>query len=147
MLIPLTRNQIQLVQKSWKVVEQQPDEFAEIFYKNLFSINPDLQKLFKRSMKMQGRKLVSMFSTAVNCLGNLDDMKQPLEAAGERHVQYEVKSEQYEDVNSACLSTLEEMFGDQLTVDTKEAWLAMLKLVSAIMGPSTDSKWSDRLAS
>lgn len=147
MLIPLTRRQIKLIQESWIEIAYIPEEFSELFYERLFAINPELQVLFKRNMTMQGRKLVNMFGTAVDCLGKLGQMMPPLEAAGKRHVQYGVKSEHYLDACLALDRTLRELLGDKYNEEVEQAWDAFSKLVTAVMTTATDLEWSERAAS
>ena len=58
--------QVALVQKSWRQVTPISATAAELFYGKLFSLDPALKPLFKGDMKEQGRKLMTMISTAVS---------------------------------------------------------------------------------
>jgi hemoglobin-like flavoprotein len=66
----MTRDQIALVQNSWRRVVPISNITAELFYKELFRLDPSLKALFRGDMREQGRKLVAMISTLAQGLGD-----------------------------------------------------------------------------
>ena len=64
----MTPEQIEMVKSSWRQVEPISEQAAEMFYNRLFEMDSTLKPLFKGDMKSQGRKLMTMITTAVNNL-------------------------------------------------------------------------------
>ena len=58
----------QLVKESFDLVEPIAPRAAELFYANLFALDPSLQALFKSDMVVQGEKLMKMIGVAVGLL-------------------------------------------------------------------------------
>ena len=129
----MTPKQIELVQGSWKKVLPIADTAAEMFYARLFSMDPEVKPLFKGDMKAQGRKLMTMISTAVNGLARLDAIVPAVQDLGRRHVRYGVKERHYDTVGAALLWTLEQGLGDAFTPDVKAAWASAYGVLAATM--------------
>ena len=98
--------QIELVQTSWELVKPVSEQAAEMFYAKLFEMDPDIKPLFKGDMKEQGRKLMTMITTAVSSLHQLETILEPVQDLGRRHVDYGVRPEHYDTVGAALLWTL-----------------------------------------
>jgi len=103
------------------------------FYNKLFELDPELQSLFKRSMDMQGRKIMSMFSAAVEYMGQTDRVLPPLIAAGKRHIQYGVEDKDYETVRLALIQSMSEELGEEFDSDTRRAWELAYNNIQEIM--------------
>jgi hemoglobin-like flavoprotein len=52
---------------------------------------------------------------------------------GRRHVAYGVLDQHYETVGNALLWAIDELVGDRLTADDRQAWTEAYALVSAVM--------------
>ncbi|MDH5571536.1 MAG: globin domain-containing protein [Gammaproteobacteria bacterium] len=133
----MTPKQIELIQSSWNRISQDPDQAAELFYKKLFSLNPELKQLFKPDMKGQGRKLMAMLNTAVNNLHRLESILPIIQASGRRHIDYGVKNEDYDTVAEALLWTLGEGLGHDFTEEVKLAWVDVYNLLANTMKESS----------
>ncbi len=129
----MDKNEIALVRASWVKIEPNAEAFAEQFYQQLFILDPALQSLFKRSMNMQGRKLVSMFSSAITYIDWPEKIIPPLITAGQRHQQYGVKPEDYDTVGEALIATLQELLGDEFTKEIEYSWLHTYGTIQGIM--------------
>ena len=129
----MNKHQLELVQISWQKVTPNSDEFVQLFYSKLFEIDPKLQALFKRSMGMQGRKIMSMFSSAIEYMGQTEKVLPPLIAAGKRHIQYGVVDKDYESVRQALMQTMSEKLGDEFDSDTRLAWELAYNSIQDIM--------------
>ena len=125
--------QIDLVQESWKTVVPIADDAAALFYAELFSLDPSLQSLFKNDMKAQGRKLTAMLNTAVVNLHRLEAILPAVEDLGRRHVGYGVKSEHYDTVGSALITTLAKGLGEAFTPDVRAAWVEAYTALAGVM--------------
>lgn len=118
----MTPEQVNLVKSTWAEVEPIANTAAAMFYGRLFELNPELRSLFKSDMTEQGKKLMQMIAVAVNNLHQLDQVLEPVQALGRRHVEYRVEDKDYDTVGSALLWTLEQGLGDQYTPDVEQAW-------------------------
>lgn len=123
----------QLVRGTFKVVADQPEAVAQLFYNRLFEIAPEVQPLFAHiDIKEQGKKLMMTLSVAVNKLDDLDTLVLVLEDLGRRHVKYGVKDEHYAIVGEALLWTLEKGLGARFTPEVKQAWTNVYTLVATV---------------
>ena len=129
----MTPEQIELVEKTWKQVLPISEQAAELFYNRLFDLDPELKPLFKGDMKSQGRKLMTMISTAVNNIRHLEKIIPALQDLGKRHVDYGVKDEHYATVASALLWTLELGLGEAFTHEVKVAWTETYTALAGVM--------------
>lgn len=129
----LTPRQIQLIQTSFSKVEPISLKAAEIFYDTLFSYDPSLRPLFKGDIKQQGRKLMAMLNAAVNGLNDLGALVPVLHQLAERHEGYGVKKSHFTPVGNALLYTLKVGLGNDFTPEIREAWVALLHIVSDTM--------------
>ena len=124
---------VKVVQEDWKLVLEKEEEFHVKFYEHLFQLDPDLKYLFKRSMRMQGRKVISMFDTAIQKLDQPLTLLPPLLAAGTRHLQYNVKDSHYVTMRDAFIETIAEFLGDSFTSEKEQAWRNAFDLITEIM--------------
>ena len=104
----MTPAQIELVQDSFRKVLPIKDTAGELFYNQLFTLDPELRPLFPEDLKPQIQKLMSMIATAVGGLTKLETIVPAVQELGRRHVGYGVKDKDYDTV------------GDRLAVDARE---------------------------
>ena len=128
---------VDLVQTSFKKVAPIASTAGEIFYTKLFELDPALKNIFPaddaEAMKGQGNKLMTMISSAVAGLSNLDKLVPILQDLGKKHVGYKVEPSHYETVGSALIGTLEAGLGDDFTADVKEAWIETYGVMASVM--------------
>lgn len=124
---------IQRVQQSWTKVVPISSQAAELFYRNLFELDPALKSLFKGDMKSQGEKLMQMIGAAVAKLNDLDALVPALQALGKRHAGYHVQPSHYDTVGAAFLNTLSQGLGEAFTPDVKEAWATTYGVMAKVM--------------
>jgi hemoglobin-like flavoprotein len=126
-------SEIALIKEDWRDIVEQEEEFSEMFYKHLFELDPDLKCLFKRSLRMQGRKVVSMFDTAINKLDQPLMLLPPLMAAGTRHLQYNVKDDHYITMCEAFIKTVAGFMGEDFSGEKERIWRRAFDLITNIM--------------
>ena len=114
--------QLNLVQDSLAVIQPLADQIAKSFYKHLFEVAPQTQKLFTGDMTRQGTMLMTSLSLAVNGLSDMENTLPSVQALGERHYSYGVKPEYYQPAVESFIWSLEHHLGDQFTPELKEAW-------------------------
>ncbi len=133
----MNRDEINRLQESWAKINSDSDIFVERFYAHLFELDPELKSLFHRNMGRQGRKIMSMFTSAIEHLETPGEMIPPLMLAGERHAQYDVKPQDYETVNRALLMTLKESLGSDFSSEVEIVWQKAYRTIQNIMRRST----------
>ncbi len=129
----MTPNQIDLVQSSLAKVAPIADVAADLFYRRLFEIAPEVKPLFHRDMREQGRKLMTTLGVVVNGLRNLDAILPAAKALAVKHVGYGVKAADYAPVGEALIWTLENGLGADFTAQVRTAWLAAYGALSGVM--------------
>jgi hemoglobin-like flavoprotein len=123
----------QLVKESFDLVEPIAPRAAELFYANLFALDPSLQTLFKSDMVVQGEKLMKMIGVAVSLLDKPQVLIPALQGLGRRHADYGVRDEHYDTVGTALLSTLQQGTGVAFTPEVREAWIEVYGVISRTM--------------
>jgi hemoglobin-like flavoprotein len=136
----MTPEDIAVVQESFQKVASIADEAAEIFYRHLFSLDPQLKRLFPADMQTQGRKLMQMIGLAVYGLNSPEVLIPAVQALGRRHVAYGVEAKDYETVGKALILTLEQGLGTDFTPQVREAWLATYQLLAQTMKQAAYTK-------
>jgi len=136
----MTPEQIAVVQESFEQVATIADQAAELFYRHLFALDPQLLRLFPSDMHTQGRKLMQMMGLAVYGLNSPDVLIPAVRALGRRHVAYGVEAKDYETVGKALIWTLEQRLGADFTPPVREAWLATYQLLAQTMQQAADSR-------
>jgi hemoglobin-like flavoprotein len=129
----MTPTQIELVQGSWKKVLPISNTAAELFYTQLFLLDPTVKSLFKGDMKEQGRKLMTMIGVAVGGLSRLDSIVPAVQELGRRHAGYGVQDKHYDTVGAALLWTLEQGLGEAFTPEVKSAWTDVYAVLARTM--------------
>lgn len=129
----MNAEQIKLVQSSFELVRPMADTAAQLFYDRLFTLDPSLRPMFKGDIASQGRMLMSVLSTAVKGLTDLDALVPVLRNLGARHVGYGVRDEHYVTVGTALLWTLGQGLGEAFTPEVCEAWTVAYGLLADVM--------------
>lgn len=130
---PITEQEVKLVQESWEKCVPIAETAADLFYGKLFELDPSLKPLFKSDIKEQGKKLMTMITTAVRSLHKLDTIVGAVQDMGKRHAGYGVKDEHYDTVGTALIWTLGQGLGDAFTEEVKVAWLKTYTLLATTM--------------
>ena len=129
----MTTGQKELVKASFERLIPIADTAVALFYTRLFKLDPELSLLFKTNMVDQGRKLIQMIAMVVRGLDRLSELLPALEALGARHASYGVRERDYETVGNALIWAIQELLGDDFTVEIKEAWAEVYSLLAGAM--------------
>lgn len=124
---------ISLVQQSFEKAAGLGEAVAEIFYAELFAIDPSLQSMFKGDMKAQGRKLLTTLAFVVRGLDKPEQIVPAAEQLAIKHVDYGVTARHYTLVGNALLRTLKKGLGDDFTPEVRAAWVAAYQLLADVM--------------
>ena len=124
---------IKLVQQSFESVAGLGEKAAEIFYGELFEIDPSLKKMFKGDMVEQRRKLLAALALVVRSLHAPQNIIEPVKKLAVKHVGYGVEPVHYTYVGNALLRTLKKGLADKFTPELREAWIEAYATLADIM--------------
>ncbi len=129
----MTPEQVHLIRKSFAELSRHEHIAALVFYRRLFEIDPNLQRLFKGDIEEQSKKLLEMLAVLIAMLERPLGLELELKAMGLRHAGYGVKDEHYAMVGRALLDMLAETLDRGFTPEVREAWTALYGAVEAVM--------------
>lgn len=148
--IGLRALQVELIQRTWKVVETLPTETVGVLlFKHIFETAPQAAALFSFG-KVEGFDpaadhssnpavvkhavgVVKTVGVAIGMLKDLDNLVPVLKDLGKRHTKYGVAAAHYPIVGGAFLKTLEVGLGAAYTEEVKACFTAMWGTVESVM--------------
>jgi nitric oxide dioxygenase len=131
--------EVKLLEASFEKIKPQANEFADSFYENLFTANPEAKPLFANTnMGEQKQKLLASLVLVVENLQKPDLLNDRLKGLGARHVQYGTLPEHYPLVGAALLTTFEQYLDNEWTPEVKQAWVDAYGVISEIMLDGAD---------
>jgi len=132
--MPMTPEDIRIVQSTWVKVLPIKDNAAQLFYERLFETDPSLRALFRSDVRQQGEKLMQVIDAAVNGLSRLESIVSAIQELGRRHADYGVKDHHYGTVGAALLWTLGKSLGAaEFTPKAKDAWATVYAVLATTM--------------
>lgn len=130
----MTRDQIRLVQASFRNVLPIREQAAALFYDRLFEIDPGTRGLFADTdLRTQGGKLMAAIGMVVHALDAPKSMVEKLKELARRHVNYGVEDKHYATVGAALLWTLQVGLGEAFTPELRDAWASAYHMLSERM--------------
>ena len=122
-----------LVQQSYKKLGALGEQLPEVFYAELFIIDPSLRAMFDSDMRRQHMKLLVTLALIVNSLHEHEKILQAVQSLAIKHVSYGVRAEHYTPYGNALLRTLKKLLGPKFTRDVADAWEAAFLMLARIM--------------
>lgn len=138
----MTDKQVQLIQRSWQLINPVTKDAVLIFYEKLFMIAPGVRHLFKDDMDRQAEKLTAMLQYIVSNLGRLEDITAGIQQLGERHNDYGVKPEHYDIVGNCLISVLKHGLAERWNDELQEAWVNAFTILKTVMTRAQEEKIS-----
>ena len=129
----MNSRQTDLVQQTFARTAPIAAHVAATFYAELFALEPNLRRLFKGDMIVQGDKLMRMLGYVVDGLKDPGSLLPTLRTLAIRHVEYGVEARHYALVGTALLRTLRHELGADFTLEVREAWSAAYQFLSQTM--------------
>ena len=126
-------HKITLVQKSFEKVAAIGLPAAEIFYAELFAIDPSLRSMFSGDPKEQQKKLLAALAVVIRSLHAPEKILDSVEKLAVKHLDYGVKAEHYTYVGNALLRTLKKGLGAEFTPELCEAWTDAFRMLARVM--------------
>lgn len=128
-----TARQKALVRETFAVLLPCSGLVAQLFYRRLFEIAPELRPLFKTDLEAQGEKLMNALQMTILSLDRMEVLRPTVRLLGIRHRSYGVKREDYVTVATALMWTLEQCLEDRFTREVRDAWGAVYMTMASIM--------------
>ena len=129
----MDREQIRLVQDSFRQLAPFADWAARAFYARLFELDPSLSTLFKGDICVQGRRLMQTLGLMVKSLDRMGQFLPTVRDLGALHIGYGVQEKDYDTVGRALLWTLSEGLGEAFTPEVEAAWAGVYATLAAAM--------------
>lgn len=144
--MPMTHDQIALVQTSFTRLAPQADAVAQAFYARLFQIDPALRAMFPADLGPQRAKLMQMLAVAVQGLSNPQALLPLAATLGQRHAHYGVRAAHYDTVGQALLDTLRAGLGADFTPVLEQAWRGVYSSLAGAMQAGAAAREKPALA-
>lgn len=118
----LTVGEVDIVRRSFLNLGVENAHAGEVFYRQLFTLQPELRGLFVGDMDKQSEKMTNMLGMIVSQIHNMPELLPMLSDLAKRHLVYGVRVEHYQHVGHALLSMMKEIMGHQFNTEVAEAW-------------------------
>lgn len=125
--------QAALVQETFEQIQPIAGAVTDLFYKQLFKLDPSTRALFRGDMQQQQRKFIDMLGTILRQLNQIDEVIPEIEEMGRRHMHYGVQSKHYAMVGVALLGALRQGLGERFTPEVEVAWARTYALLADTM--------------
>ena len=126
-------DEIDRVRTSWSLAAADPQRTAQVFYANLFRLDPSTKPLFAGDLELQGRKLTQTLSFIVDNIENTETLLPAAVDLARRHVDYGVTRDQYASVGAALVEALRQLLGPAFSDEDAEAWVRVYTKLSSTM--------------
>ena len=140
-------HQVTMVQESFEKVAPLGIKVAELFYAELFAIDPSLREMFQDDMQEQHKKLLHVLAMVVRSLHAPEKIIGPAEKLAVKHLDYGVQPEHYTFVGNALLRTLKKGLGENFTPELRAAWVEAFRTLANVMKNAAYGDAPARMAS
>lgn len=124
---------IALVQDSFEKIDALGPQAAEIFYAELFAIDPSLKAMFPDDLRDQQKKLLAALALVVRSLHTPVKVMHAVEGLAVKHLEYGVEPVHYTYVGNALLRTLKKGLGADFTPELCDAWTDAFRMLARVM--------------
>jgi hemoglobin-like flavoprotein len=145
-LKPLTGSQIQLLKKTFRILDT--DNLTKRFYTTLFLKHPEVKALFPTNLSELATKLVSVFELVIFSFEEQSpdqyllhkNVLVPLRNLGKKHVDTGVENKYYPLANEILVQSMKDEVGYLFSDEAEEAWrLAFRHLTTAMLNKELDN--------
>src|SRR3954466_14427742 len=124
---------VEVIRRSFAVVEPQSEELGRHFYGMLFSCAPETRDLFPVNMEVQRSRLLRALVHVVQMVDRPDDLAPFLEQLGRDHRKFGVLTSHYEAVGTALLAAVKKYAGTAWTPAVEMAWAEAYTIMARSM--------------
>ncbi|XP_073230402.1 globin-1-like isoform X2 [Porites lutea] len=141
-LIQLSAAQKYLVRETWELVEQRRSYVGKKTFLTFFEKNPEYQRLFpefkdvppselEKTNALYGhaKRVMKAVENAVSALDDAESFAAYLDELGRRHKARALKPTYLDSMQTALMSTLQELLKSSWTEETAEAWNKLFMFV------------------
>jgi hemoglobin-like flavoprotein len=121
------------VQSSFEHVLPIADIAGMLFYERIFTLAPEARALFGVDIAFQASRAMAAIKTAVDGLGEIEQVAPFLIRLGARHVPYGMVPEHLDLAGEAFLWTLDQGLGETFTPEVRDAWAAAFGVIARAM--------------
>ncbi len=118
----LSDDEIDLIRASYVQASHDLQRAGEIFYAQLFEIDPAAESLFVADVDKQAGKLMSTLGLVVSQLQNWQALEPVVEDLAMRHLAYGVKAAHYDAVGEALHAMFDALLDRDYCARTRRAW-------------------------
>ncbi|MBW7886511.1 MAG: hypothetical protein H3C34_28565 [Caldilineaceae bacterium] len=129
----LQQSEIDLIKRTFALVNTIGDLTARFFYERLFELSPETRLLFTGNMQNQRGKFMATLNFIVQTLDQPQTLQATTRRLGREHARYHVSEEHYQLVGDALLWSLEKALGPAYTSEVHSAWGKLYTLLSDLM--------------
>lgn len=129
----MTKQQQEIVRKSFELINPKAFEVGDLLYKKLFELEPAVAALFRGDMKEQKEKLMRMLQIAIDDIDNHAELQPKLFNLGRIHHSYGINGHQFMSFQEALLHALRTVLGKDFTPEVEDAWKAVYLYMAATM--------------
>jgi len=129
----MNARKIALIQQSFQKIAALGPEAGEMFYAELFAIDPSLRSMFTGDLQIQQKKWLSAITYVVCGLHAPEKMINSIENLARVHLDYGVKPEHYISFGNALLRTLKKALGSEFTPEVSDAWAEAYRKLARTM--------------
>ncbi|XP_071491972.1 globin C, coelomic-like [Diadema antillarum] len=143
----LTKQQKNLIQKSWNLVLEDKLNVGIALFINLFKAYPSSQDMFEKlrditdfnelarnkKMKAHALRVMAAFNSMVENIDQPDILDELLRNTANTHYKLRMPAHYFEDLGGVLLDTLGNHFGDKFTPKMREAWTTFYTYMTRIL--------------
>ena len=129
----MTETSADRIRASFQLIAPKAAEVIDSFYANLFAAAPAVRSMFPEDMEQQKAHLLAAVGLVVKHADNLDALREPLLAMGQRHLGYGAHPTHYAAVREVLLATLRQYAGPAWTTQLEDDWRGAINAVAKVM--------------
>ncbi|MDV6011132.1 FAD-binding oxidoreductase [Haloechinothrix sp. LS1_15] len=130
---------VQLIKRTWAVVEPEVADVSVTFHDLLFRIAPDIREMFPVNIEVRRAKLVRGIAHVVQMVDRPDDLVPFLNQLGRDYRKFHVRSRHYEAIGTAMLGALRHHLGPRWTPEVERAWAEAYTVVARSMQDAAEA--------
>ena len=124
---------IENIERTYKLFEDQTHSFANYFYKCLFELSPLIRPMFKKNIHIQEIHFASLMQLTIELINSKSCLESALIPLAIRHKNYGVELIHFDVVKSAFILTLQYHLRGAMTDVVEKAWNNFYDEIAVIM--------------
>ncbi|GAB4228544.1 MAG: globin family protein [Methyloligellaceae bacterium] len=129
----LEQDDVALVRASFSALAPALPLVAELFFRRLYALEPELARTFPGTLEEQKDTLTTLLTLTVSCLDRLEDLYPKLKLLAAKGRDLYIGPYYYGAIGEALLWTLQEALQDRLTPEARDAWTSVYGRIAEIM--------------